>query len=69
MAGRGHEEYFLDTGNVLSLDLGGRYIRVVIFEKNSKNRLSVYSKSPTYKPSSCELSKMRTCIHVSSHVS
>ena len=28
-----------------------------------------YSKSPTYKPSSCELSKMRTCVCTSSHIS
>ena len=28
-----------------------------------------YSKSPTYEPSSCELSKMWTCVHMSNHVS
>ena len=28
-----------------------------------------YSKSPTYKSSSCELPKMRTCVCMSSHVS
>lgn len=30
-------------------------------------QISVYSKSPTYRPWSCELSKMQTCVHVSSH--
>ena len=30
---------------------------------------SLYSKSPTHKPSSCELSKMRMCIHMSNHIS
>ena len=28
-----------------------------------------YSKSPTHKLSSCKLSKMRTCVHMSNHVS
>ena len=31
--------------------------------------LFIYSKSPMYKPSSCELSKMQTCICTSNHVS
>ena len=27
-------------------------------------QISAYNKSPTYKPSSCELSKTQTCVHV-----
>ena len=34
-----------------------------------KSKHRGYSRPPTYKPSSCELSKMRTCICLSSHVS
>ena len=29
----------------------------------------IYCESPTYEPSSCELSKMQMCVHMSSHVS
>ena len=29
----------------------------------------LYSKSPTYEPSTCKLSKMQTCVHMSHHVS
>ena len=34
-----------------------------------KIKIPKYSKSPTCKPSSCQLSKMRTCIHMSRHIS
>lgn len=43
MARRGHQEHFLDTDNVLLLDLGGRYIRMVIFDKPSKCVLMICS--------------------------
>ena len=29
----------------------------------------IYGKSPTYEPSSCELSKMQMWIHMSNHIS
>ena len=34
-----------------------------------RSMYNYYSKSPTYEPSSLELSKMRTCVRVSNHVS
>ena len=37
-------------------------------KQNNKKNECVYSESPTYEPSSWELSKMQTRIHLSSHV-
>lgn len=37
-------------------------------EQEGRGRVN-YNKSPTYEPSSCTLSKMRTCVRVSNHVS
>ena len=34
-----------------------------------ENNFLTYSKSPTYKHLSCELSKIQTCVHMSNHVS
>ena len=31
--------------------------------------MDMYSKSPTYEPSSCKLSKIQTCVRMSNHVS
>ena len=33
------------------------------------NESTVYSKSPTFEPSSCVVSKMQTCVHMSIHLS
>ena len=51
---------------------GGKY-KCRILEMHSKLRdqqlkTILYSTSPIYEPSSCKLSKMQMCVHMSNHV-